>query len=167
MLLVVSSRYSTDIVPHSLTMIALYIVRGMMYYRRALMLQSYLEKRPIGGILFCGFFVHINSIGTNQQVVTLILSYINRWRWFSNKFLYHPRIWAVTWGSSPSWFKVYLCGFMPNLWATKAAKDSRGCWYCSFAAKVVLCILFLFNAWYYSMPLSLCACVSVFFCFVV
>ena len=27
-------------------------VRGMMYYRRALMLQSYLERRPLGGICF-------------------------------------------------------------------------------------------------------------------
>lgn len=27
-------------------------VRGMMYYRRALILQSYLEKRSLGGLLF-------------------------------------------------------------------------------------------------------------------
>lgn len=26
-----------------------HVVRGMMYYRRALMLQSYLEKRYLGG----------------------------------------------------------------------------------------------------------------------
>lgn len=30
----------------------IFVVRGMMYYRRALVLQSYLEKRYLGGILF-------------------------------------------------------------------------------------------------------------------
>jgi callose synthase len=28
------------------------VVRGMMYYRRALMLQSFLERRSLGGICF-------------------------------------------------------------------------------------------------------------------
>lgn len=32
--------------------VAAYIVRGMMYYRRALMLQSFLERRSFGGIQF-------------------------------------------------------------------------------------------------------------------
>jgi callose synthase len=34
-------------------------VRGMMYYRRALMLQSFLERRGLGGTWFPNFFVTI------------------------------------------------------------------------------------------------------------
>lgn len=37
-------------------------VRGMMYYRRALMLQSYLESRSFGGIFSFLFFVFFPSI---------------------------------------------------------------------------------------------------------
>jgi hypothetical protein len=37
-------------------------VRGMMYYRRALMLQSYLEKRYLGGV--CGVRFVVNQLNT-------------------------------------------------------------------------------------------------------
>ncbi|XP_030938469.1 callose synthase 10 isoform X3 [Quercus lobata] len=48
-------------------------VRGMMYYRRALMLQSYLEGRSLGGICFIAFL--ISSISYFRECHRYILTF--------------------------------------------------------------------------------------------
>ncbi|KAL6997032.1 hypothetical protein U1Q18_007155 [Sarracenia purpurea var. burkii] len=46
----------------------------MMYYRRALMLQSFLENRSLGGILFCEFSLAICSVSSKAiDILTVYL----------------------------------------------------------------------------------------------
>lgn len=59
-----------------------FAVRGMMYYRRALLLQSYLEKRYRGGILFFFFNLFFNESFKSKFFFSLTLQCIRRnWRW--------------------------------------------------------------------------------------
>lgn len=48
-------------------------MRGMMYYRRALMLQSYLERRSLGGICFITYL--ISSIFYFRECSRYILTF--------------------------------------------------------------------------------------------
>lgn len=117
-------------------------VRGMMYYRRALMLQSYLERRCLGG----GYIVFDICYFSNQHLSYIyIYIYLNPccsiryWRWkFCSRIYWHSRLWVISWCTGPSRYKIYLCCFLPNIWTTEANKKTRGCRYCSPTAKVIL-----------------------------
>ena len=117
-----------------------FVVRGMMYYRRALMLQSYMERRSLGGIQSESFWIASLSYFRSKAwtycyCFTYFSCIISGWL-FSNQHPYKSRFWVVTWITGTSRFKVYLRGVMPDLWATKTEKVTRGCWYSPIVAEV-------------------------------
>lgn len=70
----VSNEFDTTLIDLSFVFLILEkTVRGMMYYRRALMLQSYLERRSLGGICFITYL--ISSIFYFRECSRYILTF--------------------------------------------------------------------------------------------
>lgn len=126
-----------------------FAVRGMMYYRRALMLQSFLESRSLGGsciwtfcIAVCDSDFHSNEVWHGYL---LAICCVNSGQLFSKQLHYKSRFWIISWSTGTGRFEVYLCCIMPNLWSTKAAKGTRSCWYCFIVTEVSICVLIIFK----------------------
>lgn len=111
------------------------VVRGMMYYRRALMLQSYLEKGYLGGSYTHSSLFLIWTYFLDFIIVGFCSTRYWGWQFFS-RICWHTRLRVVSWLTGPSRYKVYLCCFMPDIWTTEAKEKIKGLRYCSFIAKV-------------------------------
>lgn len=126
-----------------------FTVRGMMYYRRALMLQSFLESRSLGGSFIWTFCIAVCDSDFHSNEVwhgyLLAISCVNSGQLFSKQLHYNSRFWIISRITGTGRFEVYLCCIMPNLWSTKAAKGTRSCWYCFIVAEVSICVLIIFK----------------------
>jgi hypothetical protein len=108
----------------------LYTVRGMMYYRKALELQAFLDMAKDDGISNSESYLLIDvAILTHTWLLSLLFfSFRSYGRLQSN--------WTDVWGlkindsvQSYSWLEIYLCCLMSTIWSTKTFRRYLCTWY--------------------------------------